>query len=81
MKNFAFRTVPALACAILLAACGSGNQADPTTRTAALVATVPAANMPVPDCAADNCRGLRIIDANAEAYRHDAAVRAADPQS
>jgi len=81
MKNFAFRAVPAVAFATLLAACGSGNQAAPATQTAALVATVPAANMPAPDCAADNCRGLRIIDANAEAYRHDAANRAADPKS
>lgn len=80
MKNFALRAVPAVAFATLLAACGSGNQADPTMQTAALITTVPA-NMPAPDCAADNCRGLRIIDANAEAYRHDAADRPADPQS
>jgi len=81
MKNFALRAVLAVAFATLLAACGSGNQAAPTTQTAALVATVPGANMPAPDCAADNCQGLRIIDANAEAYRHDAANRPADPQS
>jgi hypothetical protein len=37
-----------------------------------------AANMPAPDCAADGCKSLRIIDANAEAYRYDAMHRAAD---
>jgi hypothetical protein len=34
--------------------------------------------MPAPDCAADGCQGLRIIDANAEAYRYDAMRRAAN---
>jgi hypothetical protein len=33
--------------------------------------------MPAPDCAAQNCSGLRIVDANAEAYRYDAMRRAA----
>jgi hypothetical protein len=33
--------------------------------------------MPAPDCAADGCKGPRIIDANAEAYRYDAMRRAA----
>jgi hypothetical protein len=37
------------------------------THTAAMTATTPA-----PDCAADGCKGLRIIDANAEAYRYKA---------
>lgn len=31
---------------------------------------------PVPDCAAENCQGLRIIDGNAEAFRIDAMRRA-----
>jgi hypothetical protein len=31
---------------------------------------------PAPDCAAENCQGLRIIDGNAEAYRIDAMRRA-----
>lgn len=35
-----------------------------------------AANMPQPDCAADGCNSLRIIDGNAEAWRVDAARRA-----
>jgi hypothetical protein len=30
------------------------------------------ATTPAPDCAADGCKGLRIIDANAEAYRYKA---------
>lgn len=39
-----------------------------------------ASNMPAPDCAADGCKRLRIIDGNAEAYRYDAIRRAAaDP--
>jgi hypothetical protein len=33
--------------------------------------------MPLPDCAADGCKSLRIIDGNAEAYRYDAQRRAA----
>ena len=32
---------------------------------------------PAPDCAADGCAGLRIIDGNAEAFRIDAMRRAA----
>jgi hypothetical protein len=39
-------------------------------------ATVVAANMPQPDCAADGCNRPRIIDGNAEAYRLDAMRRA-----
>jgi hypothetical protein len=41
------------------------------------VSTQVSANMPAPDCAADGCKGLRIIDANAEAYRYEAMRRAA----
>lgn len=40
-------------------------------------AIVVAANMPQPDCAAEGCGSLRIIDGNAEAWRIDAARRAA----
>jgi hypothetical protein len=32
---------------------------------------------PVPDCAAEHCQGLRIIDGNAEACRFDAMRRSA----
>ncbi|NNG23788.1 hypothetical protein [Telluria aromaticivorans] len=41
----------------------------------AIAAAVP--NSPVPDCAAEGCASLRIIDGNAEAYRIDAMRRAA----
>lgn len=81
MKNTVLRAASALAIATLLAACGSGNQVDRPTQTAAAVTTVTGPNMPVPDCAADGCHGLRIIDANAEAFRHDAAQRPEEPQS
>lgn len=86
MKTIAFRTVLGLSLAPLLAACGSGAQIDQPTRTAALMGTaaqVASANTPAPDCAADGCKGLRIIDANAEAYRYEAMRRAAAdaPQS
>jgi hypothetical protein len=37
--------------------------------------------MPAPDCAADGCKGLRIIDGNAEASRYDAMRRAAAEQA
>ncbi len=39
--------------------------------------TVASATMPAPDCAAEGCAGLRIIDGNAEAWRLDAQRRAA----
>lgn len=87
MKIHALRSAAAFALAALLAACG-GGQVDQPTQTAAVisasqmgsaakVANVAAATMPVPDCAADGCKSLRIIDANAEAYRYEAMRRAA----
>jgi hypothetical protein len=86
MKTSAVRTVAALSLATLLAACGSGAQIDQPTQTAAMTgsaALVATANTPAPDCAAEGCKGLRIIDANAEAYRYEAMRRAAAdaPQS
>jgi hypothetical protein len=36
---------------------------------------------PQPDCAADGCKALRIIDANAELYRLAALQRAEDEAS
>jgi len=63
---------------------GNGTQAavgaDIRTGAPAAAASLPtqvAANMPAPDCAADGCKSLRIIDANAEAYRYEAMRRAA----
>jgi hypothetical protein len=90
MKLHAIRSVSALALAALLAACGGGQVDQPTQTAAAIsssqmgsaasvatVATVATSTMPAPDCAADGCKGLRIIDANAEAYRYEAMRRAA----
>jgi hypothetical protein len=90
MKLHAIRSVSAFALAALLAACGGGQIDQPTQTAAAIsssqmgsaasvasVATVATSTMPAPDCAADGCKGLRIIDANAEAYRYEAMRRAA----
>lgn len=53
--------------------------------TGAPVAPSVAANMPAPDCAAEGCGSLRIIDGNAEAFRLDIqrrdALQASLPQS
>lgn len=74
--------------AVVLSACG-GSVADTSSappQTAAAVATHAVdlsvdrgsvGQTPAPDCAADNCAGLRIIDGNAEAFRIDAMRRAA----
>lgn len=83
MKFPTLNTISALSLATLLAACG-GYQEDVPVQGAAptRVATTGVSTVPTPDCAADGCKGLRIIDANAEAYRYDAMRRAADaPQS
>lgn len=82
MKLFSFHTALATSLVALLAACGGQNQAGAPIQTAAVMQTVTvqgqAANAaPVPDCAPENCQGLRIIDGNAEAYRLDAMRRAA----
>jgi hypothetical protein len=85
MKISAFRTVIAVSLASLLAACGSGAQIDQPVQTAAMTGSAAqvSANSPAPDCAAEGCNGLRIIDANAEAFRYEAMRRAAAdaPQS
>lgn len=72
MTHFATRFA-VLSLTALLAACGSGAQIDAADPTAGLI--VSSAAMPAPDCAADGCKGLRIIDANAEAYRYAAQNR------
>jgi hypothetical protein len=89
MKLHAIRPVAAFAIAALLAACGGGQVDQPTQTASAMMtssdsgsaAKVVAASMPAPDCAADGCKSLRIIDANAEAYRYDAMRRAAADQA
>nr|WP_314539748.1 hypothetical protein [uncultured Massilia sp.] len=81
MKNIVLRLAFGFTFAASLAACGSGVQDDQQLQTAASVqanVAVVAANSPAPDCAADGCKGLRIIDANAEVYRYEAMRRAAD---
>jgi hypothetical protein len=87
MKLTVIRTAFGLTFAALLAACGASTTTEQPTLTAGLVqtvngtaqpvTTVATATMPAPDCADQGCRGLRIIDANAEAYRYDAMRRAA----
>jgi hypothetical protein len=93
MKFFTIRNAFGLSLAVLLAACGVGNETGVPTQTAAMIQTnvgaqaaapqaqVASAAMPAPDCAADGCKGLRIIDGNAEAYRYQAMQHAAAPQS
>lgn len=66
----------------LLAACGGGptDAPLPLTTAAATVGVPPATSSgaaPAPDCAAEGCASLRIIDGNAEAWRIDAERRAA----
>lgn len=71
----------------VLSACGGTTGVDTAAapvQTAAASKVVdlsvdPAAvgQTPAPDCAADGCAGLRIIDGNAEAFRIDAMRRAA----
>ena len=87
------RTIIALSLTCALAACGGQRDIDTTVQTAsttmtanapasvtaaaAPVATIASATMPAPDCAAEGCASLRIIDGNAEAWRIDAQRRAA----
>ena len=84
MKLHALRSISAFALAALLAACGGGAIDQPTMTAAAVMSgssaqmsTQATAAMPAPDCAADGCKSLRVIDGNAEAYRFDAMRRAA----
>ena len=72
--------------AATLCACGGASTDTPSApvQTAAATKVVdlsvdPASvgQTPAPDCAADGCAGLRIIDGNAEAFRIDAMRRAA----
>jgi hypothetical protein len=83
MKNIIVRLAFGITVAASLAACGSGVQDDHPLQTAATVQmdvqAVPvavSANAPLPDCAPEGCKGLRIIDGNAEAFRYEAMRRA-----
>lgn len=59
-----------------VAAAGAGAAAAPVASTGPAVAAAAGPNNPAPDCAAEGCTSLRIIDGNAEAYRLDAMRRA-----
>lgn len=50
--------------------------AVPAPATGPAVAAATGPQHPAPDCAAEGCASLRIIDGNAEAYRIDAMRRA-----
>ncbi|MFL6674975.1 MAG: hypothetical protein ACJ8LG_16985 [Massilia sp.] len=84
MTSLHIRSLLVLSITALLAACGGNAEQQPAPiQTAALVQTSAAAapaagiNAPQPDCAPEGCNGLRIIDANAEAWRLEAQRRAA----
>jgi hypothetical protein len=88
----AIRTLLPIAIATLLTACGGADLTteapEQTVQVAAVVehvdatgpATAPSANDPQPDCAADNCSAVRIIDENLE-VAHLAAVRRAQQEA
>jgi hypothetical protein len=62
---------------ISLTACGGNPDATPAPAPATTLAASAssATHMPVADCEPQGCRGLRIIDSNAETFRADAARR------
>jgi hypothetical protein len=91
MKTFRLPiTFSTFAIAVALSACGGSAPdnalsaaAAPAIQSAAAIQVVDLSvdraavgQTPAPDCAAENCQGLRIIDGNAEAYRIDAMRRA-----
>jgi hypothetical protein len=85
MKTFRLPTIfSMILISAVVSACGGAVPEDalPAVQTAAATHVVdlsvdPAAagQTPAPDCAAENCSGLRIIDGNAEAFRIDAMRR------
>ena len=89
MTLLSLRSFLGMALVALVSACGGQVETDAPVKTAAAMQVVvapavpgtdaPSANAqgPTPDCAPQNCQGLRIIDGNAEAYRVDAQRRAA----
>ncbi|WP_292038022.1 hypothetical protein [Massilia sp. UBA6681] len=60
-----------------VAATATAVASSAAVSTGPAVAAAAGPNNPTPDCAAEGCRSLRIIDGNAEAYRIDAMRRAA----
>jgi hypothetical protein len=73
--------LPTQTAASIQADVGAAAVAQGTT-VAAMQATIQVASaaMPAPDCAADGCTGLRIIDGNAEAARYAAMQHGDGPQ-
>jgi hypothetical protein len=62
-----------------LAATAQSKPSDaqaPDAAPAYTASQVASASMPQPDCAADGCKGLRIIDGNAEGFRYQAMQQA-----
>ena len=59
------------------AGAATASTAPSAVSTGPAVAAAAGPNNPAPDCAAEGCASLRIIDGNAEAYRIDAMRRAA----
>lgn len=68
MKTTLLRCFLLLCASASLTACGGAGTATAPDRARV-------ANMPVADCEAQACRGLRIVDANAETFRADSARR------
>ena len=66
-----------LASTVISAPADTPVSAAPAATAAASAVAAVGPNMPAPDCAAEGCASLRIIDGNAEAYRIDATRRAA----
>jgi hypothetical protein len=82
MSTLSFRNILATALIVLLSACGGQADTQAPPQTAAVLRTVAVPGQadpqnPTPDCAPEQCQGLRIIDGNAEAFRVDAQRRAA----
>ena len=61
----------------LTVAAATSAAAPAAASTGPAVAAATGPNNPAPDCAAEGCASLRIIDGNAEAWRIDAQRRAA----
>jgi hypothetical protein len=87
----AIRNLLPIAIATLLTACGGSNitdAPDQTVQVAAVMehldatgpATPPSASDPQPDCAAEGCNAVRVIDENLE-VAHLAAVRRAQQEA
>jgi len=67
------QTAGAVLTGVATTSASAGNAASADANVPAALA----ANSPQPDCAAEGCNSLRIIDGNAEAFRY-AAMRRTD---